>query len=156
MKRMLTIAIISALFAALSIPVSAGDYGTAEEAKALVETGAKYFQKFGNSKGLAEVTRAAKAEGKLVDRDLYIFAYDFEGVVLAHGANPKLIGRNLYNLKDTDGKFLIRELIDAAKAGNGWVDYKWSHPKTKKIMPKTAFVQKIDDGLWIGCGTYTK
>ena len=84
--------------------------------------------------------------------DLSISSVDYP--VLAHGANPKLIGRNLFNLKDTDGKYLIRELIDAAKAGSGWVDYKWSHPKSKKIMPKTAFVKKIDNGLWIGCGTY--
>jgi signal transduction histidine kinase len=113
-----------------------------------------YFQEHGKSNGLAEVARAANDEGTLVDRDLYIFAYDFDGVVLAHGANPKLVGRNLYNLKDTDGKYLIRELIEAAKAGSGWVDYKWSHPKMKKIMQKTAFVKKVDDGLWIGCGTY--
>lgn len=152
----------SALFAALlCLPVllaspsaRAESFGTDVEAKALVEKGVAFIKKHGNAAGLEEITRAADGQGSLVDRDLYIFAYDFSGTVLAHGANKKLIGKSLYDMQDTDGTYVIRKLIETAKKGSGWVDYKWSHPQTKKIHQKRAWVVKIDDGLWIGCGAY--
>ncbi len=137
-----------------STPARAGEFGTAPEAKALVDKAAAFIEKNGNAGGLAEITRAADKQGTLIDRDLYIFAYDFSGTVLAHGANKKLVGKNLFDMQDTDGKYVIRSLMDAAKQGSGWVDYKWSHPETKKIHQKRAYVVKIDDGLWIGCGAY--
>ncbi len=148
-----------AITACLSLALGAANaraeqLGTKPEAKALVEKAAAFIKKNGNTAGLAEITLAADGKGSLLDRDLYIFAYDFSGNVVAHGANKKLVGKNLFDMQDTDGKYVIRELMEAAKKGSGWVDYKWSHPQTKKIHPKTAYVLKIDDGLWIGCGAY--
>ncbi|GEJ59035.1 cache domain-containing protein [Anaeromyxobacter diazotrophicus] len=130
--------------------------GTKPEAKALVEKAAAFIKKSGKPAGLAEITAAADKQGTLLDRDLYIFAYDFTGKVVAHGANKKLVGKSLYDMQDTDGKYVIRELMAAAGKGSGWVDYKWSHPETKKIHQKSAYVLKIDDELWIGCGAYSK
>lgn len=130
--------------------------GTKPEAKALVEKAVAFIEKHGQAAGLAEITAAADKQGTLLDRDLYIFAYDFSGKVLAHGANKKLVGKSLFDMQDTDGKYVIRELIAAAQKGSGWVDYKWSHPETKKIHQKSAYVRKIDDGLWIGCGAYAR
>ena len=130
--------------------------GTKPEAKALVEKAAAFIKKNGKPSGLAEITMAADRQGTLLDRDLYIFAYDFSGKVTAHGANKQLVGKNLFDMQDTDGKYVIRDLIEAARKGSGWVDYKWSHPETKKIHQKSAYVLKIDDDLWIGCGAYSK
>lgn len=151
-----------ALLAALAAPLllaapcaRATEFGSKPEAKALVEKAVVFLKKHGNAKGLAEITAAADKQGTLIDRDLYIFAYDFSGKVVAHGANKKLVGKNLFDMQDTDGKYVIRDLISAAKAGAGWVDYKWSHPETKKIHQKSAYVVKIDDDLWIGCGAYS-
>jgi cytochrome c len=76
--------------------------------------------------------------------------------VLAHGANPKLIGKNLWDMQDADGKFLIQGLVETAKKGSGWYYYRWSNPITKKVEDKIAYVLKIDDSLWIGCGVYGK
>ena len=49
------------------------------------------------------------------DRDLYVFIYDMSGVCVAHGARPALIGKNLIDIKDQDGKYLIREMVEIAK-----------------------------------------
>lgn len=134
-----------------------GSQGTKAEAKAMVEKAAVWVKKNGKEKTLAEITRAGtEKKGEFLDRDLYIFAYDFNGVVLAHGANPKLIGKNLMEMQDADGKFLIKGLVETAKKGSGWYAYKWSNPITKKIEDKIAYVLKIDDSLWIGCGVYGK
>jgi methyl-accepting chemotaxis protein len=131
--------------------------GTKEEAKAMVEKAAEWFKKYGREKTLAEITRAGtEKKGEFIYRDLYIFAYDFDGVVLAHGANPKLIGRNLIDQQDADGRYLIRGLIDTAKKGRGWYYFKWPNPITKKTDDKKAYVLKLDDNLWIGCGVYGK
>jgi hypothetical protein len=66
-----------------------------------------------------------KSTAEFHDRDLYPFIYDMSGVDLAHRARPALIGKNLIGLKDQDGKFLIREMLEIAKTkGSGWFDYK--------------------------------
>jgi cytochrome c len=88
-------------------------------------------------------------------KDLYVFAYNLEGVNVAHGANEKPIGKNLIELKDPDGKLLIKELRDAAVKGGGWVEYEWPHPQTKKIESKISYSRKLVnfDGF-VGVGVY--
>ena len=88
-------------------------------------------------------------------KDLYVFAYNSEGVSVAHGANDKLIGKNLIDLKDPNGKPLIRELRDTAQKGGGWVEYDWPHPQTKKIESKISYTRKMAnfDGF-VGVGAY--
>ena len=131
--------------------------GTMAEAKAMIEKAGQWFKKYGKEKILAEISRAGtEKRGQFIDRDLYVFAYDFRGVNVAHGANPKLVGRDLIDMQDADGRYLIRGLIDTARKGSGWYYYKWSNPITKKIEDKMAYVLKLDDNLWIGCGVYGK
>jgi putative ABC transport system substrate-binding protein len=133
--------------------------GTKEEAQAMVEKAAEWFKKYGREKTLAEIQRGGtEKKGEFKDRDLYIFAYDFNGVCVAQGDNPKLVGKNLYDWQDADGRYNIRGHIDIAmKKGSGWSPvYKWTNPETKKIEPKLTYVKKIDDTLWIGCGVYGK
>jgi signal transduction histidine kinase len=64
-----------------------------------------------------------------------------------------MVGKNLIDLKDQDGKFLIRELSDVAKKGNGWVDYKWPNPLTKLIEAKSSYVERMGD-YFVGVGVY--
>jgi methyl-accepting chemotaxis protein len=129
--------------------------GSRKEAQAMVEKGVRWVKEHGRERTLAEITRAGtEKKGAFIDRDLYLFAYDFQGLNVAHGANPKLVGKNLYDLADADGKFLIQGLIETARKGSGWYRYKWSNPLTKKIEDKLAFVMKVDDTLWLGCGVY--
>jgi signal transduction histidine kinase len=74
--------------------------GTANEAKALVDKAATYVKTEGKEKAFAEFSNPS---GKFVDRDLYIFIVDFNGLTLAHGGNAKLVGKNMLELKDADG-----------------------------------------------------
>ena len=88
------------------------------------------------------------------DRDLYPFIYDLRGNCVAHGARPALIGKNLLDLKDQDGKYLIREMVDIASGpGSGWVNYKWPNPINNKIEDKTSYVEKMGD-YFVGVGVY--
>lgn len=150
MKKMLSYVCLLAILVLTSVAWGA-ERGTKDEAVAVVEKCANYIKENGKEKALAEINNP---KGMFVNKDLYIFAYDFQGEVLAHGANQKLIGKNLIEMKDPDGVYVIKGLIEEAKKGEGWFKYKWTHPQTKKVEGKEAFVKKIDDTLWIGSGIY--
>lgn len=125
--------------------------GSADEAKALVEKGIAFYKANGKDKALAEFSNP---KGQFVKGELYIFIWDLKGVVLAHGANQKLIGKDVSELKDADGKLFVKEGLELAKSkGSGWVDYKWTNPVNKKIEAKTTYVKKVDDLIFC-CGIY--
>ena len=132
----------------------AADNGTADEAKALVEAAIAKIK----SDGKENAFKAFESKnGGFIDRDLYIFVFDMAGLTLSHGTNKGLIGKNLVkmNLKDPDGKKFIDAFIATAKTkGEGWVDYKWVNPTTKKIEQKSSFVKKVDSTMFVGCGIY--
>jgi len=121
-----------------------------EEAKSLVKKAVTYLKKNGKEAAFAEFN---KSTGPFVKGEFYIFVYDFKGMTAAHGGNRKLVGKNMYELKDSDGKYLVQDIIKTAKQGGGWSEYKWTNPVTKKIEPKMTYVEAVDD-LAIGCGFY--
>ena len=58
------------------------------------------------------------------------------------------------DLKDSDGKSFIKEILETANTqGSGWVEYKWSNPVTKEVLPKKVYFKKVDD-LIICSGFY--
>jgi len=131
---------------------SASDHGTKDQAVAMVKRVEAMFAKDGTDatfKAVSDKTVAA-----FHDRDLYPFVYDMKGTCVAHGARPALIGKNLIDLKDQDGKYLIQEMVAIANGpGSGWVDYKWPNPLNNKIENKTSFVEKMGN-YFVGVGVY--
>ena len=104
--------------------VAAAEHGSKDEAVAMV----KRVQAMYAQDGLEATLKAVsdKSVGEFHDRDLYPFIYDMNGTCIAHGARPALIGKNLIDIKDQDGKYLIQEMIKIANGpGSGWIDYKW-------------------------------
>jgi hypothetical protein len=128
----------------------AAEKGTAEEAMAMVKKGVAFIKANGKEKAFAEFNNP---KGAFIDRDLYVMCYDMAGNNKCHGSNPKLIGKNLLEIKDADGKFIVKSFIETANGGKGWVDYKWPNAITKAIEPKSTYVEKVDDVL-IGVGIY--
>jgi cytochrome c len=125
--------------------------GKAEDAKAMVEKAASFLKSSGKEKAFAEFT---DQKGQFTKGELYIFAIDSNGMTLAHGGNPKLVGKDMSGLRDSSGKFFIKDMIEGAKSkGTGWSDYKWANPVTKKIDDKTTYFMKVDDVI-LGCGIY--
>jgi signal transduction histidine kinase len=133
-----------ALALALATPIAHADgNATKDEAMAMVKKGIAFIRANGKDKGYAEIT--AKG-GKFSDRDLYLVVYGHDGVVRAHGANEKMIGKNLIDLKDVDGKAFVKERVELAQSkGTFWQDYKFTNPVTKKIEPKQMYCEKLDD-----------
>ncbi len=139
--------------AVVSVSALAQDHGTKDEAKVLANAALAHIKKVGNEQAFKDFT-ADKASW--TKKDLYVFALDGKGVTLAHGANDKLVGKNMMELKDQNGKAFVREITAlAAGKGEGWVDYDWAHPVTKKVEGKSTFVKRIPgfDGS-VSVGTY--
>lgn len=102
---------------------------------------------------LGEIT--AKA-AKWIDRDLYPVVYDMSGKVLAHGQNNKMVGKDLIDFKDPDGKLFVRERVDLAKSkGKFWQDYKFTDPLTKKVLPKQAYCERLGEDI-VCAGVYKR
>jgi cytochrome c len=69
--------------------------------------------------------------------------------MLAHGTNEKYIGVDFSNVKDSDGRSFVREIIEVANAkGSGFVDYKWIDSPTKEDLPKHLYFEKVDDMIF--------
>jgi cytochrome c len=129
-------------------PVSAAENATAKEAEAMVKKGIVYIKANGKDKGYAEVT---SKQSQFKDRDLYLVVYQLDGKVLAHGANEKMVGRVLIDLKDVDGKEFVRERVELGKAKPSfWQDYKFTNPVSKKVEPKTAYCERLEDTVVCG------
>jgi len=126
---------------------------TQKDAVDLVNKAAAFMKANGEQKAFAEFN---KKNGKFADmsKDLYIYVLDLKAKCLSHGANAALIGKDLSQIKDTDGKLFIADLVKNAKAkGKGWADYKWTNPTSKKIELKSTYFLKVGERI-VCCGIY--
>ncbi|GAA5173467.1 hypothetical protein GCM10025771_00840 [Niveibacterium umoris] len=140
------------LLCALSFPAGAEEFATKADATALVGK-VIVALKADKQKALDEIT--AK-DAKWIDRDLYPTVMSLEGKVLAHGQNAKMVGKDLLEFKDPDGKAFYKERMDLAKSkGKFWQDYKFTDPVTKKVLPKEAYCEKLGD-MVVCAGVYKR
>jgi cytochrome c len=125
---------------------------TAAEAQALAERAVLYIHQVGREKAFADFSRR---DGGFVDGELYVFYNTAEGVVLAHGGNPKPVGRNLTTVRDVQGSQPVAEVDRIALVrGQGWHDYVWPNPAAGLIQRKTSYVVRIDNNTVCGSGYY--
>lgn len=158
MKRLpvlLTAAVLAAfappvLAQTAAAPAAAVSYGTVQEAEAMVKKAVVFYKKHGKEKAVAEFQ---KNPGPFVDRDLYVTVYDLEGNALSH-INPKMVGKNMMDLRDPSGKYHIKERIETArKEISGWQDFQFFNPQTKKVEPKRMYWEKHDN-IVFAAGAY--
>ncbi len=147
--KSLTIA-FAMMFGAAAAQAAAG-HATSDEATAMVKKGVAFIKSNGKDKGYAEISNK---QGQFVDRDLYLVVYGLDGVVRAHGANQKMVGKNLIDLKDVDGKPFVKERVELGQSkGTFWQDYKFTNPVSKKIEPKSMYCERLEDTVVCG-GVY--
>lgn len=144
--RRSSVALIVAIAAGLVLPAqAAGEKGTVGEAIAMTRKAAAFLAKEGPEAAYSAFTGK---DPRFVDRDLYVIVYDRNGKCLAHGANPKLVGKDLVENQDADGKFYVRERVEAAKTRSSfWQDYKFTNPTTKRIEPKSTYCETSSDKI---------
>jgi signal transduction histidine kinase len=121
---------------------------TKPQAEAMVKKGVEFIKANGPEKGYAEISNKA---GQFIFQDLYLVVYGLDGVVHAHGSNPKMIGKNLIELKDIDGKAFVKERVELGKSkGTFWQEYKFTNPESKKIEPKIMYCERLNETVVCG------
>lgn len=141
LTRNIIIGLLSAW--AFTVPVASQAADKPEDAVAMVNKGLSYLQKNGKEALIREVNQ--KNPDFLVG-DLYLYVRSIDGPILAHPINPKLIGKNMLELPDAEGKLYRKEIVELAKTkGKGWVDYRYNNPVTKKIEAKSTYLVRSGD-----------
>lgn len=131
------------LFVATTAGAQQQQFGTAAEAKAMLEKAKDEVKKDKD----AAIDKFNKGEGGFKDRDLYVFCFETgTGKVVAH---PSLKGTDIRALKDKTGASIGEKIYDAAKDDViAAVDYMFPKPGGTEPVQKESFVTKIND---LGC-----
>ncbi|MDE2427727.1 MAG: cache domain-containing protein [Burkholderiales bacterium] len=116
---------------------------TPEDAVAMVEKGVSYMQKNGKD---ALITEINAKNPEFIKGAIYLYVRAMDGKILAHPINQKLIGKDMLNLPDADGKLYRKEILELAKSkGKGWVDYRYNNPVSKQVENKTTYILREGD-----------
>ncbi len=116
---------------------------------------AQRTQKDAQSEAELKTQLLREIEGIRFGKNGYFFIYDYQGVNLMHPMKPHLVGRNIFDLQDRDGVYVIRELIDVAKAGGAYVNYVWDKPDTQRPANKIGYAMGVGQWQWmVGTGVY--
>ena len=151
--RTLLIALTVGLAAPLS-PLQAADTAAAQSSQAadsaralsLLDRAERHLREQGDA-ALASFSRA----GEFVEGELYVYVLDTQGNFLASGGSSySLIGRNVTELQDSEGRSFMREILEGARAqGKGQVEYRWRNPSTGRNEPKIALYRKVDERILV-------
>jgi len=96
------------------------------------------------AKGLESAAKEVTAGGSWRKGSLYVVMVRFDGVVLAHSANDKLVGKNTIEMKDATGRTFVKESIEAAKSkGSLQTEVRWANPETKQLGDATLLAQRV-------------
>jgi signal transduction histidine kinase len=147
---MKTFSTVLAILFLIAVPLVA----SAQDATAtqLVDNALAIWKDKGKDYALKVINASA---GPLKKGTLYTFALDFSGTVLAHPAQTKLRGKNLWELKDPKGKLMVQEMVKDAKApeATGWVEYEWVHPDGVGTGTKRTLVKRVPgEDILVACG----
>lgn len=149
LKKSMILGIAAVMLLGLTVGLACAD--DKEAAVKLVKAAVAYIAANGEEKGLDALNNP---NGEFVKGELYVFAYDLSGVMLANSFRQNLLGQNLLDVPDANGKKFRREIIELAKSkGSGWVDYAYQNPKTKQVELKTTYLEKAGD-LVVCCGVF--
>lgn len=140
----------AAMFSSIA---AADERGTEAEAQVLVGKVVAAMKADGVDTVLKAINDRAP---KMEKGDLFVFVYDFKGVMLAHGKNQKMVGKNLYEMKDVDGMSLGKGMIDMVREKKkGWYGpYRFANPQTTNYEYKKTYCE-LGVGETLACvGVY--
>jgi signal transduction histidine kinase len=124
-----------------------------KDAISMVEKGAAFMKASGKDE---MIKRINAKDADYVQGALYLTMRDAKGVILANPVNAAMIGKDLVDVPDADGKLFRREILALAKSkGKGWVDYKFKNPASGKVEAKTTYIFAVGD-ITLEAGIYKK
>jgi len=122
----------------------------------VVEAGVSLLESLEKRVVAGEMTREqAQAEARKLlsavryEKNEYIFALDFNHLMMVHPTKPERVGKSLADEKDPNGKYYIREFVSAAKAGGGHVTYAFQPPQSTAFRDKVSYVAPFQPWNWV-------
>ncbi|MCG2584460.1 methyl-accepting chemotaxis protein [Massilia sp. TS11] len=125
--------------------------GVAEEAKEMVIKAMRLLRDHGAA-ALNRIT--ADADRAFADRDMYVFAYDRQGVYRAVAGRPDRVGSSIHQLPGLNAAKLLADTFERGEQGPRWVDYELINPVNGKVEWKSSYMENLGPDLVIGCGIY--
>ncbi len=123
------------------------------ETRRFLEKAIGFFRDSGKEETLAQI---ADPQGPFIQGRRYVFALSRGGDLLAHPYSKELMGKNLADLRDSEGTDFIRKLLGKARnRDSGSVEYKWPAPSSSENLDKTLFFERVD-GMILCSGFYTE
>jgi signal transduction histidine kinase len=110
-----------------------------------------YVRANGRERALAEFNNL---NGSFISGELYIFAYDYNGTVIAWPYRPDQIGVNRLGATDPVGTHHVQAFLDKAQNGGGMVDYYSVNPQTNATQLKISYVTDVNGTWMLGAGRY--
>lgn len=142
--------ILLTVSAATTSCLASDQSASANEVMAFLNEAVAYVNDNGVEKALEEFNNP---DGSFVRKDLYIFAYDFNGTCIAHPINPSLVGQT--GLSDINGVDVTGREIALAKRGGGTMYIVFPNPAHDgKEELKQLYIENVNDSLYIGSGLY--
>lgn len=129
----------------------AAPHATAADARTMLESAVQTVNRVGAEQAMAQFNQK---NGPFNTGELYVFAFDMNGVYQAYGAQPGLTGKNVSDLTDAEGKPIVRDMIAIAKAsGRGQINYVWLNRADNHVEHKLSLIERVGDQV-IGVGYY--
>jgi methyl-accepting chemotaxis protein len=123
-------------------------------ARQALENDYESSRKAGLSDSQAVEKGKALLRGLRFGKDDYFYSLSKEGVLVAH-PSPKVEGKNLYGVPDSDGVFFSRAQIELAAKGGGFVGYRFPRAGADQPLPKISYAVEFKPYGWtIGGGIY--
>jgi cytochrome c len=152
MRRLAPLLVCIALLATAAPALARCPTATIEAARALAERAARHLAEAGPEAAFA---RFMNPNGGFVAGDLYVFVFDLEGRLRASGGWPETVGARIGIEDGAGGGIYARMRRLALDAGQGWIDYSWYNPCTRKMEPKASYIVRVGDFI-VGVGAYKK
>ena len=129
-----------ALAATLALAALSSHAASRDDAQALLRAALAEIK----AKGTEAAGKEFTAGGSWNKGTLYVFVADFKANILAHSANGKIVGKNLWDVKDAAGKLFVQDQVKQMQAGaSGSVQMRWMNPATKQIDDAEALIGRV-------------
>jgi methyl-accepting chemotaxis protein len=125
--------------------------GTADTAMRLAQEALAHLKAVGMARATADFHNPS---GPFIDRDLYIFVMDRQGIYRVMGADKSKDGSRVHDAPGIDADRFLQDAWEQVDQGGGWVEYNIVNPVSGVVRGKSSFVLPVDEHLLVGCGAY--
>ena len=121
----------------VGVHATAGEHASREEAVAMVKKLTQAIKTDGKETLIKDVNTP---NGKYAEKDIYVTIETVEGVTLANNTAPRMVGKNVTELRDADGKYFVKERNEVLKSKPMiWTELKWPNPATSKTDTRLLY-----------------